>query len=196
MNIYECIYMNVCMFECMYAQVRVSTASSSSSSSPPPQSLDCCRHWFFCWYTQTLCLFVDPTLQVDQVIDLLLLLLVTHQQRAAAAATVSSSLSWRRKIMTMTTMTMTSTLLRSQDLFLVWNGKPLAEHRPWRQYQIPPNATVMVSYRHRGGCWMVSFTVLCTMAVAIVASTCTCGISLLAVPLLLPLLFVLPLFCL
>ena len=62
--------------------------------------------------------------------------------------------------------------------------------------RLPAHATVHVSTKHRGGCFMISFTVLCLIITAVIGSTCTCGISLIAVPFLLPLLFVLPLFCL
>mmetsp|Transcript_5 Transcript_5/g.10 ORF Transcript_5/g.10 Transcript_5/m.10 type:complete len:170 (+) Transcript_5:132-641(+) len=57
-------------------------------------------------------------------------------------------------------------------------------------------STVFVQYRNRGGCFMVSFTLMMTIFALILSSTCTCGASLLIVPLLLPFLFVLPLFCL
>lgn len=86
--------------------------------------------------------------------------------------------------------------IQTNDLFLVWNGKPLNEEYQLADYNISADATVMVSYRNRGGCLLVSFSILVTICLAIIASTCTCGISLLVVPLLLPLLFILPLFCL
>jgi hypothetical protein len=50
--------------------------------------------------------------------------------------------------------------------------------------------------RQRGGCFMVSFTILCIIMASIVGSFCTCGLSLLIVPVLLPLLFILPWCCL
>jgi hypothetical protein len=73
-------------------------------------------------------------------------------------------------------------------------GKPLsnATNMPC----IYNGSTVFVQYRNRGGCFMVSFTVMMTILALILSSTCTCGTSLLLVPLLLPFLFVLPLFCL
>jgi len=82
------------------------------------------------------------------------------------------------------------------DLFLIWNGKPLEEHRLLCDYNMPTNATVSVAYKNKGGCFMVSISILCIIIMAVIGSFCTCGLSLLIVPLLLPLLFVLPLFCL
>jgi hypothetical protein len=55
---------------------------------------------------------------------------------------------------------------------------------------------VQIWGRQRGGCFMVSASILCIITAAIIGSPCTCGISLLVVPVLLPLLFILPLFCL
>lgn len=56
--------------------------------------------------------------------------------------------------------------------------------------------TIFVQFRNRGGCFMVSLTLTMIIFLLIISSTCTCGTSLLLVPLLLPFLFVLPLFCL
>eukprot|EP00934_Nitzschia_sp_Nitz4_P007983 Nitzschia sp. Nitz4//scaffold7_size249615//2602//3136//NITZ4_001132-RA/size249615-augustus-gene-0.0-mRNA-1//1//CDS//3329558307//7973//frame0 len=56
--------------------------------------------------------------------------------------------------------------------------------------------TIFVHYRNPGGCFFFSFLILMTIIMAILASVCTCGSSLLIVPLLLPFLFILPLFCL
>mmetsp|Transcript_15068 Transcript_15068/g.24960 ORF Transcript_15068/g.24960 Transcript_15068/m.24960 type:complete len:163 (+) Transcript_15068:94-582(+) len=81
----------------------------------------------------------------------------------------------------------------NNDIFLVWNGKPLDDDNTTN---LRDGATVMVSTRHRGGCFMISFAIFCTIGAAIIGSTCTCGLSLCAVPFLLPLLFILPLFCL
>lgn len=80
------------------------------------------------------------------------------------------------------------------DLFLVSNGKLLEDRRMVADYH---NLTLVeVSARIRGGCFMLSATVLATICVACIASTCTCGLSLVVIPFLLPLLFILPLFCL
>jgi hypothetical protein len=94
--------------------------------------------------------------------------------------------------------------LRSQDLSFIYRGKPLEDDMPFQTYcnnqstssssSVPP--TIHVSVRLYGGCFMVSATVLGMIMTAIVGSTCTCGLSLIAVPFLLPLLFILPFFCL
>ena len=89
--------------------------------------------------------------------------------------------------------------LLPSDLYLVHNGKPLDDDAVWMDYGIRSsnkNYTVSVQTRVRGGCFMISASVLCLLCTAVVGSPCTCGVSLIAVPFLLPLLFVLPLFCL
>jgi hypothetical protein len=90
---------------------------------------------------------------------------------------------------------MTATFL-SKDLFFVWNGKPLDDDDMLLDYGMKANSTISVSYRNRGGCFMVSFSILCIICAAVLGSPCTCGLSLFVVPLLMPLLFILPLFCL
>ena len=47
-----------------------------------------------------------------------------------------------------------------------------------------------------GGCFLVSFSVLLMIVGAFAMSFCTCGASLIFIPLLAPLLLILPLFCL
>lgn len=89
-----------------------------------------------------------------------------------------------------------STLFMSKDIFLVWNGRPLDEEMLLKDYNMTKNATIYVSYRNKGGCFMVSLSILTTICAALVGSTCTCGLSLFIIPLLLPFLFVLPFFCL
>jgi hypothetical protein len=87
---------------------------------------------------------------------------------------------------------------RSNFFFQV-NGKPLSKsggNTDIFHQQLYNGSTVFVQYRNRGGCFMVSFTIMMTIFALILSSTCTCGASLLMVPLLLPFLFVLPLFCL
>ncbi len=94
--------------------------------------------------------------------------------------------------------------LRAQDLSFIFRGKPLEDDMSFDTYykhnvspqssSVPP--TIHVSVRLYGGCFMVSATVLGLIMTAIVGSTCTCGLSLIAVPFLLPLLFILPFFCL
>ena len=93
--------------------------------------------------------------------------------------------------------------VQAHDLSFMYRGKPLEDDMPFRTYfntvtttssSAPP--TIHVSVRLNGGCFMVSATVLGMIMTAIVGSTCTCGLSLIAVPFLLPLLFILPFFCL
>lgn len=60
----------------------------------------------------------------------------------------------------------------------------------------PPTMTIHASYPIKGGCFIVSFSILVTMVMAVCMSFCTCGLSLVAIPLLAPFLFILPLFCL
>jgi hypothetical protein len=81
-------------------------------------------------------------------------------------------------------------------LFFCWNGKPLDDDAILKDYGVRDSATISVSYRKRGGCFMVSLSILTVICAAVIGSPCTCGFSLFIVPLLLPLLFVLPLFCL
>lgn len=87
--------------------------------------------------------------------------------------------------------------LRWNDLVFIYNGKPLDDDGCLADYRHHNNDVVVhVSMRLHGGCFMVSATVFCMLCTAVIGSTCTCGLSLVAVPFLLPLLFVLPLFCL
>lgn len=97
--------------------------------------------------------------------------------------------------------------LRPSDLYFMHHGKPLDDDALWKDYvgyggsssnrkNTTSMMTVTVHPRVRGGCFMVSASVLAMLCTAVVGASCTCGMSLIAVPLLLPLLFVLPLFCL
>jgi hypothetical protein len=99
--------------------------------------------------------------------------------------------------------------VRWQDMSFMYNGKPLDDDHHLQDYlhymhtgqpatTQPQNApiTMHVSMRLYGGCFMISASVLGLIITAIIGSTCTCGLSLIAVPFLLPLLFVLPFFCL
>ena len=108
--------------------------------------------------------------------------------------------------------TSASPKLRPDDLYFLHHGKPLDDDALWKDYiqcrssnhknttttSTATTTTTMVTVhpRVRGGCFMVSASVLAMLCTAVVASSCTCGMSLVAVPFLLPLLFVLPLFCL
>ena len=100
------------------------------------------------------------------------------------------------------------TKLRASDLCFLHHGKPLDDDGLWLDYVFAGKnnnnqhrtttqmTTVTVHPRLRGGCFMVSASVLAMLCAAVVGSSCTCGVSLVAVPFLLPLLFVLPFFCL
>ena len=103
-----------------------------------------------------------------------------------------------------------------RNFFMELNGKPLSSSAAsssstlseYQHHVLVPSknkttsidnsntSTVYVHYRNRGGCFMISFTILMTIFFLIITSTCTCGASLLFVPLLLPFLFVLPFCCL
>ncbi|GKY98321.1 hypothetical protein MPSEU_000789700 [Mayamaea pseudoterrestris] len=119
----------------------------------------------------TLCLWLDPLLDIFTIKQKLL----KHQRATGVAAPLSATFA-------------------SQDLVFVCNGKPLNEHFLLADYQLPPNVTIHVSYRNKGGCFLVSLSVLTIIFWSIIGSPCTCGLSLLLVPLLLPLLFILPCF--
>jgi hypothetical protein len=91
--------------------------------------------------------------------------------------------------------------VRPADVFLTGGGKPWREEAtvgtylaftPYRQTV----TTVHVTLRQPAGCFMISLSILFTIFLACVASFFTCGCSLWIIPFLLPLLFVLPLFCL
>lgn len=87
--------------------------------------------------------------------------------------------------------------VRSCYQVLHCNAKPLFDAElSLKDYGITENATVIVSSRTKGGCFMISFSILIVIAIAFLMSLCTCGLSLCIVPFLLPLLCILPLFCL
>jgi hypothetical protein len=87
--------------------------------------------------------------------------------------------------------------VRSCYQVLHCNTKPLFDAElSLNDYGITENATIFVSSRTKGGCFMVSFSILIVIAIAFLMSLCTCGLSLCVVPFLLPLLCILPLFCL
>lgn len=78
-----------------------------------------------------------------------------------------------------------------------WNGKPLQDDGVLADYgTISDGLTIHTYPRQRGGCFMVSLSILGIIMCAIAGSMCTCGLSLVVVPFLMPLLFILPLFCL
>ena len=102
---------------------------------------------------------------------------------------------------------------------LIYNGKVLCPHSTLADYYYPYSRlkadrgrgggndsldykrndapiTIHASYPIRGGCFMLSFSILIMILMAISMSLCTCGLSLIAIPILGPFLFILPLFCL
>jgi len=96
-------------------------------------------------------------------------------------------------------------------MILCYNGKIMRNKLSWMDYNIAPetngrngdisktmNAPIMIhaSFPLNGGCFLISFSVLLMIIGAVLMSFCTCGASLIFVPLLAPLLFILPLFCL
>lgn len=83
------------------------------------------------------------------------------------------------------------TFIDPRQLCLTSQGK-VEENLVWNKN----NVTVFVHLRQPGGCFMISFTILMTIILACMSSVCTCGLSLFVIPVLLPLLFILPLFCL
>jgi len=81
-----------------------------------------------------------------------------------------------------------------QDFFFECQSKPLNE-RTFNLLTWKDGTTIFVQSRQKGGCFIFSFTILCIIFMAIIGSFCTCGSSLLIIPILLPFLFILPLFC-
>lgn len=88
--------------------------------------------------------------------------------------------------------------LSHEDAVWTWNGKPLQnEEATLAEYGLVGDGhTIQTFPRQPGGCFMVSLSILFIIICAIFGSVCTCGLSLVVVPFLMPLLFVLPLFCL
>ena len=82
------------------------------------------------------------------------------------------------------------------DLFFFFFGKPLDDEARLSDYGVREGSVLSVLGRVRGGCFMLSATVFTMLCASFIGSFCTCGLSLVAVPFLLPLLFILPLFCL
>lgn len=118
----------------------------------------------------------------------------------ASEATLSTTKEYNNFIFTLLFFlwrAITLHLTRPEDFYFIHKGKPLDDGARWTDYHIfGNNCTVSVQPRLRGGCFMVSASVLVIICTALVGSTCTCGMSLIVIPFLLPLLFVLPLFCL
>ena len=97
-------------------------------------------------------------------------------------------------------------VIAKHDVFLQCNGKPLSTHKnisnqaqnslSLNHVGITNNATIFVSRCCYGGCFSVSFSILIVIFVSFLLSGVTCGVSLCVVPFLIPLLFILPIFCL
>ena len=92
-----------------------------------------------------------------------------------------------------------------EDIVFVWNGKPLKDDNILADYYYnlyhfsPTNDMMIHAYSTqcmKGGCFMVSLFIFIVIVMAVVGSMCTCGLLLVVVPFLMPLLFVFPLFCL
>ena len=82
------------------------------------------------------------------------------------------------------------------NMYMVANGKVLDSFGTLQDYGLSEGSLVDVSRRQRGGCFVVSFSILIVMFVSLLFSFCTCGVSLAIIPILMPFLFILPLFCL
>lgn len=154
-------------------------------------------------------LTVNPNLEIAEMKKLLLQKIALFNAIEANATSKSLSLNAPSVLTKILGIFWLSSLctpkLRAQNLCFIYRGKPLEDDMSFQTYynskgvatsssSVPP--TIHVSVRLYGGCFMVSATVLGMIMTAIVGSTCTCGLSLIAVPFLLPLLFILPFFCL
>ena len=153
-------------------------------------------------------LTVNPNIEIAEMKKMLLLKIALFNATEAKSTSKSSSLHATSVLTKILGLFWLSSLctpkLQAQDLCFIYRGKPLEDDMSFQTYynnrvatsssSVPP--TIHVSVRLYGGCFMVSATVLGMIMTAIVGSTCTCGLSLIAVPFLLPLLFILPFFCL
>ena len=91
--------------------------------------------------------------------------------------------------------------LSDEDLYLTCRGKVLDAaspiHASLADYGIlADGSTVDAFVRVRGGCFMISLSLLTVIVGAMMMSVFTCGGALLVIPFLAPFLFVLPFFCL
>jgi hypothetical protein len=91
-----------------------------------------------------------------------------------------------------------TTTMLARDVYLCCNGKPCHEEALLSDYRNGCAKSIVfdANYRQRGGCFMVSASIVATIAGLLMLCPCTCGTSLIFVPFLLPLLFILPFFCL
>lgn len=86
--------------------------------------------------------------------------------------------------------------LSPRECYLHYGGKPLLDtERVMGCGMIVDGSTVHLCVRQRGGCFIITFSILTLLFFATVAAPFTCGCSLIAF-LLLPLVFILPWCCL
>lgn len=83
------------------------------------------------------------------------------------------------------------------DAYMRTNARPMRDTAEVGDYIAAGSSSLNAHLimRQRGGCFAISFSIVCILCLALLASPCTCGTSLLLFPVLLPLLFILP-FCL
>jgi hypothetical protein len=152
---------------------------------------------------QNIALTTSPNAEVCEVKKMLLkklALVEASQQRQQFSAAHSSAVTALFSLLWLAS-TIWQARSRWNDLVFLYNGKVMHDDGTLADYMLGSSsvrsvATVHVSLRLKGGCFMVSASVFCLLCTAVIGSTCTCGASLVAVPFLLPLLFVLPFFCL
>jgi hypothetical protein len=154
---------------------------------------------------QTVALDVDPHTEISEVKTMLI---AKHQQTNSCKPHEYTATSAAAPITDLSLVALTFWLsmwlaalgvpatggVRSDDIYFSSNGKPLVDQAKLSDYHL--GSTIHVAGRVRGGCFMLSATVFAIICCACLSSLCTCGLSLVVVPFLLPLLFILPLFCL
>ena len=86
--------------------------------------------------------------------------------------------------------------VKTADQRLMYGGKQLRDDLTISDYSICSESTLHLDTRLRGGCFVLSFSILLILLTAFLFSCCTCGMSLIAFPILLPFLFILPCCCL
>mmetsp|Transcript_211 Transcript_211/g.560 ORF Transcript_211/g.560 Transcript_211/m.560 type:complete len:123 (-) Transcript_211:305-673(-) len=90
-----------------------------------------------------------------------------------------------------------STAIPSSEQRLVSSGgRQLEEGMTLGDLDVQKEAVLNLMLGLRGGCWFFSISILIIIFFAIVLSFCTCGLSLTAIPFLVPFLFILPCLCL
>jgi len=81
-----------------------------------------------------------------------------------------------------------------EDAFFLYGAKSFRKHLALKEYGLQPNSTIHVCVKQKGGCFIVTFTILTILFFALLGAPFTCGFSLCLFPFLLPLVFILP-FC-